>query len=450
MPYCFGTWELDATPLLLKRAGEVVPLPPKALEILLLLVQNEGKVISKEEIFNKVWPDTHVVESSLTKNISILRKVLDDPDQPSLIENLPKRGYRFTLSLNPHIPNQRSRILSALFLFVLILIATFLYFRPKSSPITEADREILIGRHHWHRIQPDEIQKALKRFERAAALEPNSALAQAGIADANLLLLHLGFSDPAKSLSAARIAANRSLALDPKLSIAHVSAGMVAATTMDWAGAHRELDLALELDPNSSSAHRAYGFLFRFEGRFVEARKSFERSLAIDPISAWSLVALAQTEYADHKFERALMLFDEVLDREPNFRLALYSRALTKAYLGKEHEALADLSNSKLSEHLLATDKAWIQARFGNPKLARELLDKRLARWRTGQDPPSAITILALALGDHALALESLQSVAARKGGGLLNLRMDPRLDPIRGEPGFLRLLAKYSPAFAK
>ena len=450
MVYCFGTCELHATPLLLKRAGEVVPLPPKALEILLLLVENEGRVVTKEEIFNKVWPDTHVVESSLTKNISILRKVLDDPDQPSLIENLAKRGYRFTLRLNPQIPNQRPRVLFALFAFALISIATFFYFRPKSSPITEADREILIGRHHWHRIQPVEIQKALKRFERAAALEPNSALAQAGIADANLLLLHLGFSGPAKSLSAARTAANRSLALDPKLSIAHVSAAMVAATAMDWADAHRELDLALELDPNSSSAHRAYGFLLRFQGRFVEARKSFERSLAIDPISAWSLVALAQTEYADHKFERALRLFDEVLDREPNFSLALYSRALTKAYLGKEQEALADLNNSNLSEQLLATDKAWIQARFGNSKLAKELLAKRLANWRAGQDPPSAITILAIAVGNHALALESLQAEATRKAGSLLSLRMDPRFDPIRGEPAFLTLLAKHSPGIAK
>ena len=222
MVYCFGTCELHAAPLLLRRAGVVVPLPPKALEILLLLVQNEGKVITKEEIFNKVWPDTHVVESSLTKNISILRKALDDTDQPSHIENLAKRGYRFTLSLNPTIPNKRPMVLFALVAFALISIASFFYFRPKVSLITEADREILIGRHHLHRIQPDEIQKALKRFERAAALEPGSALAQAGIADANLLLIHLGFADPAKALSAARTAAIRCLALDPKLSIAHV------------------------------------------------------------------------------------------------------------------------------------------------------------------------------------------------------------------------------------
>ena len=94
--YEFGPYRLDASARVLLRDSAVVPLTPKALEILAVLVKNRGELVSKEELMKAVWPDAFVEEGSLTQNISILRKVLGpDADGGLFIETMAKRGYRF-------------------------------------------------------------------------------------------------------------------------------------------------------------------------------------------------------------------------------------------------------------------------------------------------------------------------------------------------------------------
>jgi len=155
MNYRFGDFQLNSEPLTLEREVRIVAPPPKALEILLFLVQAEGRIVSKEEIFRQVWPDTHVVESSLTKNISEIPANTAVPSQP----------------------RQDLLYASALAALTLLLASAWLASNPKATAITPADREFLIGRNHWNRLERDDLLKALKRFEKAAELDPNSALA---------------------------------------------------------------------------------------------------------------------------------------------------------------------------------------------------------------------------------------------------------------------------------
>ena len=91
----FGEWRLNPTERLLLRDGEQVPLTPKAFETLLLLVENAGHLVAKEQFMSKVWPGIFVEDVALAQNISQLRRVLQssDPDAPR-IETVPKRGYR--------------------------------------------------------------------------------------------------------------------------------------------------------------------------------------------------------------------------------------------------------------------------------------------------------------------------------------------------------------------
>jgi len=93
--YEFGPFRLDATERLLLRDEQHVHLPPKALETLLVLVENGGHVIDKDELIRKVWPDTFVEEVNLAKNVSCLRKILGGGPAEQYIETIPKRGYRF-------------------------------------------------------------------------------------------------------------------------------------------------------------------------------------------------------------------------------------------------------------------------------------------------------------------------------------------------------------------
>ena len=94
--YEFGAFRLDGAVLF--RDGHRVALTPKVVETLLVLVQAQGRIVSKDELLNKVWPDTFVDETNLTANVSILRKTFGAGEhQQPYIETVPKRGYRFAV-----------------------------------------------------------------------------------------------------------------------------------------------------------------------------------------------------------------------------------------------------------------------------------------------------------------------------------------------------------------
>ncbi len=94
--YEFGPYSLDASERLLTCDGKAVSLPPKVLDTLLVLVENSGRVLEKEELLKTLWPDTYVEESNLTTYVSQLRKTLgENGEGQSYIETVPRRGYRF-------------------------------------------------------------------------------------------------------------------------------------------------------------------------------------------------------------------------------------------------------------------------------------------------------------------------------------------------------------------
>ncbi len=94
--YEFGPFVLVPSEKQLLRDGQGLPLTPKAFDLLLILVENAGHLMGKEELMNRVWPDSFVEEANLPVKISELRRVLDDGSgDESLIETVPRRGYRF-------------------------------------------------------------------------------------------------------------------------------------------------------------------------------------------------------------------------------------------------------------------------------------------------------------------------------------------------------------------
>src|SRR5713226_5820788 len=94
--YRFGEFTVDAGQKVLLREDKPLPLPPKLFDTLLILVENSGRIVQKEELMNRLWPDTFVEEANLTSNVQQLRKSLgDNARHPHYIETVAKRGYRF-------------------------------------------------------------------------------------------------------------------------------------------------------------------------------------------------------------------------------------------------------------------------------------------------------------------------------------------------------------------
>src|SRR5262244_261733 len=93
--YQFGPFRIDVAERLLRLEGENVTLTPKAFDLLLLLVENQGHLLEKDDLMKTLWPDTFVEEANLSNNVSQLRKVLSADSTHQYIETVPRRGYRF-------------------------------------------------------------------------------------------------------------------------------------------------------------------------------------------------------------------------------------------------------------------------------------------------------------------------------------------------------------------
>jgi len=111
--YEFDVFRVDAERETLLRAGDPVPLPPKAFQVLLVLIRNSQEVVTKDELMKEVWPDTFVEEANLSRNIFLLRKALgESPQDHRYVLTVPGRGYRLAERVRL-VPDREASIVAA-------------------------------------------------------------------------------------------------------------------------------------------------------------------------------------------------------------------------------------------------------------------------------------------------------------------------------------------------
>ena len=110
--YEFGPYRLEVPTRRLLRGTELVPLTPKAFDILVALIERRDRVVDKAELMKIVWPDSFVEEANLSQTIFVLRKTLGDTaDGSQYIETVPRRGYRFTTEVRVAAADKEAEIL---------------------------------------------------------------------------------------------------------------------------------------------------------------------------------------------------------------------------------------------------------------------------------------------------------------------------------------------------
>lgn len=461
--YRFLGYDFDPVHRVIARGGELLPMPPKVADTLLVLIEHAGEVVDKDTLIRSVWPDTTVVESSLTRNISLLRKMLaQGGSSEAVIQTVSKRGYRFlpaveivSVEMEPvaaiaGAPSRpiRSRVVLAGAVFaaaavVVALVVTGAFQKASSEEVlTEADRQYLLGRHFWNKVEPAQVERALQRFHKAAELDPRSALAQAGIADSHVLMIQLAMTNRAQSLKEARTAAERAIALDPTLALPRVSLGYVAAmSSLDLPSARRQFERGAEL--GFAGGHPGYGDYLTWTGDLDRARQYFARATQVDPVSALICTRAARIEYFAHRYAHAIEQLRDVLEREPAFSPALYYLALSYAFQGRTDAALDELRKARLNPDVLATDEAWIRAAGGDPRKAQALIAQRRKDVEAGIRKWTELLIPAISVGDDDLAFRALEEMWKTREIELLHLKVDPRFDPLRSDARFERLISR-------
>ena len=158
-------------------------------------------------------------------------------------------------------------------------------------------------------------------------------------------------------------------------------------------------------------------------------------ALAVDPASPVLGMQVGRIEYYRRSYARAVEQLEEVLDREPGFRLARYYLGLSYAFLGRAAEAESSLSAAGLSAEELTNHLLWVRVRSGR----REMADNILRSDARG----TGALFLAIELNETDVAFRLLEEAAEIGSSLMLALRVDPRFDAIREDSRFAQLLAR-------
>jgi serine/threonine-protein kinase len=315
----------------------------------------------------------------------------------------------------------------------------------------EAYHLYLKGRHSLLRATPELLVKGKEYLEQAITLEPNYAVAYAGLAEFYLRAAFVGFMVPKEAFDKVRWAAMEALSRDETLAEAHSALGAVMGSgEFDWLGAEREFRRALELNPASSlvQAHFAVFFL-RPTGRLEEAVWQAQQAVELDPLSASLNGELAYLYYLTGQHDLAIEQIRRTIEMDPSYFPPHLVLAITYGCIGRWDPAIAaaqkacELSGrSPIALGVLARE----YGRAGRRGEAQTLLEELMARRRTAYALPVALVAAHLSLGDVQQAIEWAETgVEERDVLVVCGLKSDPGYADLRRHPHYQALLRKIN-----
>lgn len=424
--YAFGNFRVSPRRRVLECEGEILPLPTKAVETLLVLLEQHGQLVLKEDLLARAWPDVVVEENSLNQAISALRKALgDSPAAPRFIETVARRGYRFVAEVTRQAAPAPAR---------------------ERSVNARAYLLYLKGRHLSSRLTAASFREGLACFEEALRLEPDDPLSHEGLAYHLMMGLDL-FISPKDACPRALAAAERAITLDPDSSAAHTALGSVQLFyTWDFAAAEERFMEALTLELESPHALRLYAWANIFWQRFDTASELLRRARAKDSFSLDAYNYAMGSLYFSRRYREGLAEADEAIRTYPDFWLLRVLRARCLEELGRLPEAIAGLAalgdRGEVPNEVLG-DLGRIFGRMGEVEEARRVLRELDRRQGQGYLPPFHRAVTHLGLGDTAACLDGLEAAFEERSWYMLWLRVAPFFDALRGHPRFDALCGK-------
>ena len=295
------------------------------------------------------------------------------------------------------------------------------------------------------------LKKALECFDQALALDPNYALAYAGLADACTVLAEYGVALPNVVRPKARAAVQRALELAPDLAEVHCASGALAfICDWDWPRAARDLRRAVELNPRSVTARQWLSYYLVFiEGRLEDGVAQARRALELDPLAPLLVMQLGMTLTGAGRYEEAVSSFRRAGDLAPMMFQATIHLGLVFNHLGRSDEAIAPLevavTTSGRHPWTLAA-LAVCYSSLGRVGDVEAIRDELLARARREHVQSSVLAIVAASLGRMDDTFELLERACDEHDGILVYskrypffrlLQNDPRMERIYRRMGF-------------
>jgi tetratricopeptide (TPR) repeat protein len=310
----------------------------------------------------------------------------------------------------------------------------------------EAHRHYLRGRRQWSKRTRTGLMQAIEQFEAAIDLDPEHAQAYSGLADCYAILA--AWLPPGLGYQKSRAAARRALELDPDSAEAHTSLAFTDLfADWNWTASEAGFKRALQLDPTYATGHQWYAELLTALGRFDEALGQASAAEELDALSYAMPTTLVNVFYYARRYDEALEHHRRMVALgTPDSGLGgVADRARILEQSGRAEEAVAEYrAVLKLDDDpRIRAGLACALVLAGHPSAARNelaLLDSLAAERHV---PPYAMAGPLALLGDRDRAFARLEEGFASKDRAMVWLRVNPRFDPLRGDPRYASLVER-------
>lgn len=336
----FGDFRLDPMRRRLTRGQAIMRLPERLFGVLSLLVQSNGAVVEKETFATVVWPDAVMTDSNLAQHVYKLRELLSETARDrSYIAAVAGRGYRFTV---PVIVEDAP------------LTATKAAFETHAILLSKGLEPLIYhsqASHLFERRSARALNLAISFFEAALKIDRNYTPALLGLARAHALLAECSFVPPSGAFRTAKAAVAKALELAPCSATAHaVRAELLAFDEWDWAGAHREMEMASQLEPASTFVRSNSARLHLSAGSYDRAMIEVQLALMSEPSSLTLLLLLVTVFIHSGHYDHAIAILSNLLETDSEFYMARRDRAQAYVLSDRPANAICDL-------HLLAPER---------------------------------------------------------------------------------------------
>ena len=310
---------------------------------------------------------------------------------------------------------------------------------------TQAYQAYLRGRHHWNKRTVEGLRQALSHFQQAIDLDPNYALAYAGLADTFNILGYYNTQRPHDAYPKGKAAVVRALAIDPTLAEAHASMGYIQIFyDLDWPGAERSFRRAIELNPKYATAHQWYGWYLFMVERFDQALAEMRRAQELDPLSLIINDHLGYALLLAGKAEEALAQLQKTRELDPSFpwthwRLGNVNFALKRyADAIAEFQVVVDMTSGGVGLGYLGN----AYAAAGRRDEAEAVLARLDELARTRYVSPLEYALVYAGLGRTDDAIASLEQAYEDRVSDFARVKLLPWPDAVRQHAGFGKVTA--------
>ena len=320
--------------------------------------------------------------------------------------------------------------------------------RDRYAENVEAYQLYLKGRYHFLKLTPPETWKGISYFEQAIAIEPNYALAYAGLAAAYVTFPMTSDGPPKEFFPKAKAAAEKAIEIDNRLSETYAALFWVNQWfDWDWDECERTCLRSIELNPKSADGYEAYAHLLSNIGRHDESIEMIERARSLDPLHLRINALEGQFLVHAGRIDEALERLKKVLELEPRFWLThIFS---SSAYTAKGMYAEAIESAQKARDFSGSTHPiaflGFALAKSGRDAEARALLDELFKMSAEQYIPQPHIAMIYNGLGDTEKALEWLELGYNERDCRMAFLKVEPKWNNLRSEPRFIELMKKMN-----